>query len=260
MDEIRDGFVRPGWSASARVRACVTTRLGGCSAPPFDSLNVSTAVGDDDADVARNRRRLHERLRLPGGPLWLEQEHGVRVAVVERVLEQADELSPAACRADAAVSFEAGRVCAVTTADCLPVLFCDRAASRVGAAHAGWRGLAGGVLEAAVARLGCPPAELLAWLGPAIGPHAFRVGDEVRERFLREDEGCALAFLPDNTGAWLADLYQLARRRLQRLGVREITGGYHCTYTDDKHFFSHRRDRRTGRMAALIWLARDGAT
>jgi len=304
MDEIRGGFVRPGWSAPSRVGACMTTRDGGCSAPPFDTLNLSTNVGDAAACVAQNRRRLRERLHLPTEPLWLEQQHGARVVVVEQIAGQlhhadaaevlagqsppprvaeriagqspppraaaqvAGQSSPHHAgvaeqivgqlpppRADAAVSFKAGQVCAVTVADCLPVLFCDRGASCVGAAHAGWRGLAGGVLEATVAALGCPPKELLAWLGPAIGPHAFQVGDEVRERFMRQDENCALAFLPDNTGAWMADLYQLARLRLRRLGVAEITGGEHCTWRDKRHFFSHRRDRRSGRMAALIWLA-----
>lgn len=314
MDEIRGGFVRPGWNAPADVKAYMTTREGGCSEPPFDTLNISTNVGDDANCVAQNRRRLRERLHLPGEPLWLEQQHGAQVVVAEHVAgqpppdqanttvssgaeqvagqspshradaavpfqagqaagqspshranaavsfaaEQAVEQPPLP-RADAAVSFEAGQVCVVTIADCLPVLFCDRGARCVGAAHAGWRGLAGGVLEATVAALGCPPAELLAWLGPAIGPHAFQVGDEVRERFVQQDEDCALAFLPDNTGAWMADLYQLARLRLRRLGVAEITGGHHCTWHDKRHFFSHRRDRRSGRMAALIWLERGGA-
>ncbi|MDD9807160.1 MAG: peptidoglycan editing factor PgeF [Gammaproteobacteria bacterium] len=300
MDEIRNGFVRPGWSAPSRVGACMTTREGGCSAPPFDSLNLSANVGDDADCVAQNRRRLRERLHLPAEPLWLEQQHGARVVIAEQVAGQpplvrrADAAERVAGqrlphradaaerivgqlprhrtdvteqvagqpphRADAAVSFEAGQVCVVTVADCLPVLFCDRSARCVGATHAGWRGLADGVLEATVAALGCPPAELLAWLGPAIGPHAFQVGDEVRERFVRQDEDCALAFLPDNTGAWMADLCQLARLRLRRLGVAEITGGHHCTWHDERHFFSHRRDRRSGRMAALIWLRHgDGA-
>jgi len=264
MDEIRGGFVRPGWNAPSRVGACMTTREGGCSAPPFDTLNLSTTVGDDAACVAQNRRRLRERLHLPAEPLWLEQQHGAHVVVAEQVAGQppphradaAEQIAgqPPPHHADAAEPFKAGKVCVVTVADCLPVLFCERNARCVGAAHAGWRGLAGGVLEATVAALGCPPKELLAWLGPAIGPHAFQVGDEVRERFIRQDENCALAFLPDNTGAWMADLYQLARLRLRRLGVAEITGGEHCTWHDKRHFFSHRRDRRSGRMAALIWL------
>lgn len=294
MDEIRGGFVRPGWNAPSRVGAYMTTREGGCSAPPFDTFNLSENVGDDANCVAQNRRRLRERLRLPGEPLWLEQQHGARVIVAEQAVGQppphhADaavssgaeqvagqspphranatvpfevgqvaEQPPPYC-ADAAVSFKAGQVCVVTVADCLPVLFCDRGAQCVGAAHAGWRGLADGVLEAAVAALGCPPAELLAWLGPAIGPHAFQVGDEVRERFVQQDKDCALAFLPDNTGAWMADLYQLARLQLRRLGVAEISGGHHCTWHDRRHFFSHRRDRRSGRMAALIWLHHDAA-
>lgn len=238
--------MQPCWHAPARVRAAVSTRAGGCSAPPYDSCNVSADVGDDTRAVAWNRRRLCERLGLPGEPVWLAQEHGATVVVADG--------APAHCRADASVSFAPGSVCAVTVADCLPVLFCDRQGTRVAAAHAGWRGLAGGVLEATVAALDCAPRDLIAWLGPAIGPHAFRVGDDVRDRFLAQDEECAPAFLPDNVGAWLADLYQLARLRLARLGVGEVSGGFHCTFTNERHFFSHRRDGRTGRIAACIWL------
>ncbi len=234
-----------------RVHAAVSTRNGGCSAPPFDSCNVSEGVGDDTRAVAENRRRLRERLGLPSEPVWLDQEHGCGVVAAEN--------APARRRADASVSFASGTVCTVTVADCLPVLFCDRDATRVAAAHAGWRGLAGGVLEATVAALDCEPRKLIAWLGPAIGPHAFHVGDDVRERFVGQDEECALAFLPDNTGAWLADLYQLARLRLARLNVGEVSGGFHCTFTNERHFFSHRRDGRTGRMAACVWLARTAA-
>ena len=249
-DKIRGGVVHPCWRAPARVHAAVSTRAGGCSAPPFDSCNVGADVGDDRRAVAANRRRLRERLGLPSEPAWLEQEHGCTVVA-------ADGAPPR--RADASVSFTTGAVCAVTVADCLPVLFCDRNATCVAAAHAGWRGLASGVLEATVAALDCEPRELIAWLGPAIGPHAFRVGDDVRERFLEHDQECALAFLPDNAGAWLADLYRLARLRLARLNVGEVAGGFHCTFTNERHFFSHRRDGRTGRMAACVWLAPTGA-
>ena len=246
VDRIENGFVRPGWPLPAGVRMAVTTRCGGFSKPPFASLNVSDRVGDDPAAVEKNRRHLVQALSLPASPVWLQQQHGCGVFAADAGTGEAI--------ADAAVAFEPGIVCAVTVADCLPVLFCDRRATRIGAAHAGWRGLAAGVLEQTVARLGCPAHELSAWLGPAIGPDAFQVGDEVRDVFIADDKRNELAFLPDNTGRWMADLCQLARVRLQRLGVGRIEGGFYCTYHDRENFYSHRRDARTGRLAALVWL------
>jgi YfiH family protein len=197
--------------------------------------------------VAHNRELLRRRLHLPRDPHWLHQVHGCEVA-------RADS-DPSGCEADAAVGFSPGVVCAVLTADCLPLLFCDRAGTRVAAVHAGWRGLADGVVEAAVTRLEVEPGQLLCWLGPAIGPRAFEVGSEVRERFLdRGGDGPDGAFRPSGQGKWLADLYALARHRLRSAGVARIFGGGFCTYEDSVRFFSHRRDGVTGRMATLVWI------
>lgn len=238
----------PTWDAPPPVRAICTTRHGGVSQPPFDSLNLGDHVGDDPYAVARNRLIVGDLLNLPSEPLWLKQVHGVDVCGMD-----ADTCYPAG---DAAVALQRGQVCVVMTADCLPVLFCDRAGTRVAAAHAGWRGLCAGVLERTVAALQCPAAELLAWLGPAIGPQAFEVGEEVRTAFLAHDPNAAAAFQPSGRpGKWLADIYLLARQRLMQAGVTAITGGEHCTYTDSGRFFSYRRDGQTGRMGSFIWLA-----
>lgn len=237
-------FIKPDWPAPDIVRALVTTRAGGVSRPPCDSLNLGDHVGDDPEAVAENRRRL--RAFLPSEPGWLRQVHGTTVAIADNPAEAAE--------ADAAVAFEPGKVCVVLTADCLPVLFCDRQGTRVAAAHAGWRGLAAGVLEASVAAMQCPPSEILAWLGPAIGPQAFEVGEEVRDIFVREFPETAAAFVPGQPGKWLADIYALARLRLARAGVHQVYGGGFCTYTDAERFYSYRRDKATGRMASLIWL------
>ncbi len=238
-------WIRPDWPAPARVRALSTTRSGGVSLPPYDSLNLGVHVGDQPADVAANRAVL--RGELPGEPCWLNQVHGTRVVDAAHPDGVPD--------ADAVVSRSAGAVCVVMTADCLPVLLCDRAGSVVGAAHAGWRGLQGGVIEATVAAMQVPPSEVIAWLGPAIGPTAFEVGDEVRAAFVADAAAAALAFQPSATpGKWLADIYLLARQRLQALGVNSVSGGDLCTVTDRQRFFSYRRDGVTGRMASLIWL------
>lgn len=235
----------PGWPAPPRVRALQTLRGGGVSPSPWASWNLGDHVGDDPGRVAANRAAL--RAHLPAEPLWLRQVHGVAVAEAG--------VATARCEADAAVARQAGTVCAVMTADCLPVLFCDRAGSVVAAAHAGWRGLAAGVLEATVNAMAVPPGEILAWLGPAIGPARFEVGDEVRAAFISEDPGTAAAFTPHGPGKWLADIYALARRRLQAAGITSISGGGLCTVSDGKRFFSYRRDGVTGRMATLVWLA-----
>lgn len=238
-------WIRPDWPAPARVRALSTTRCGGVGGQPYDSLNLGTHVGDLPASVAANRAIL--RGVLPGEPYWLNQVHGTRVV-------------DAACPdgvpdADASVSRRPGAVCVVMTADCLPVLLCDRAGSVVGAAHAGWRGLQGGVVEATVAAMQVPPSDIIAWLGPAIGPTAFEVGDEVRAAFVDAEPGAAAAFRPGvQSGKWLADIYLLARLRLQSLGVSGVFGGDLCTVTDRQRFFSYRRDGVTGRMASLVWL------
>ncbi|MFC5768250.1 peptidoglycan editing factor PgeF [Thauera sinica] len=240
-------LIRPDWPAPAKVHACVTTRAGGMSPPPYDSLNLGAHVGDGEAEVAGNRARL--RAVLPSEPVWLDQVHGIAVA-------EADTASGVPT-ADAAVARHAERVCAVLTADCLPVLFCDEAGTVVAAAHAGWRGLAAGVLEATVARMGVPPASVLAWLGPAIGPHAFEVGGEVRAAFLADDPAAAAAFAPGRgRDKWMADLFALARRRLARIGVLRVHGGGLCTHTDAARFYSYRRDGVTGRFASMVWLGR----
>lgn len=236
----------PAWSAPARVRAAMTTRAGGVSAGAWASLNLATHVGDDPAAVSENRRRLRTVLELPTEPGWLEQVHGARVAVLPR-----SDAQPA----DASVCFTPGNVCAVLVADCLPVFLASRDGDRVGIAHAGWRGLAGGVVEATIGALECDPSRLVAWLGPSIGPRAFEVGAEVREAFVAQDPGAEGAFIAGRPGRWLADLPALARRRLAAAGVSAVTGGGLCTYTDADRFYSYRRDGTTGRMAALAWLA-----
>jgi len=235
----------PDWPAPARVRALQTQRGGGCSQAPWDSFNLGDHVGDNPACVATNRVAL--RARLPADPLWLKQIHGITVVNAKECQESTD--------ADAAFSRQPGIVCAVMTADCLPVLFCDRAGTVVAAAHAGWRGLVGGVLESTINEMAVPAGELLAWLGPAIGHSAFEVGDEVRAAFVADDPGAVVTFVPHTPGKWLADIYELARRRLRRAGIEAIYGGDLCTVSEPERFFSYRRDGVTGRMATLIWLA-----
>ena len=243
---MREFLIFPDWPVPPRVRAVSTTRHGGISAPPYQHLNLAEHVGDDPAGVAENRRRLIAELGLSAAPAWLEQVHGITVVAAQTVC------GPVA--ADAAWTAESSQSCVVMTADCLPVLLCDRAGTVVAAAHAGWRGLAGGVIAATVAQLPVAPAELLAWLGPAIGPATFEVGDEVRTAFLERDAGNAACFRPSLAGRWLADIYQLAQRQLQDLGVVGIYGGGFCTFNEPTRFFSYRRDQQTGRMATLIWL------
>lgn len=238
-------FLTPGWTVPARVRAAMTTRTGGVSAAPWESFNLATHVGDDPLAVLENRRRLRRALDLPAEPAWLEQVHGTNVAVLP-----GQGQGPA----DAAVTFTRGAVCAVLVADCLPVFLAARAGDRVGLAHAGWRGLAAGVVEATIAALDCTPGELVAWLGPSIGPRAFEVGPEVRDAFLAQDAAAEAAFRASRPGRWLADLPALARRRLEVAGVHDVSGGDLCTHSDAARFYSFRRDGATGRMAALAWL------
>jgi YfiH family protein len=238
-------LLQPDWPAPPQVRAASTTRAGGHSQGNWSGFNLATHVGDDPADVAANRRLLAATLGLPREPHWLNQVHGIRVCRLPA--------GAAGCDADAASSATAGEVCVVLTADCLPVLFTDLDGSRVAAAHAGWRGLAAGVLEAGAAQFD-DPARVLAWLGPAIGPRAFEVGGEVRRAFLDRDPASASAFVANRPGHWLADIYALARRRLRAGGVTRIYGGGLCTYSEPDRFYSFRRDRITGRMASLIWL------
>lgn len=245
--EAEPQILTPEWQAPRAVRAAFTLRGGGVSLAPYDSLNVGAHVGDSPAAVAENRRRVRARLNLPVEPAWLEQVHGTRVADLDAPHE-------ARSAADAVLTRRPGRVCAVQVADCMPVLFAARDASVVAVAHAGWRGLAAGVLEATVAKIGIAAQDLLAWLGPAIAARHFEVGEEVRVAFLKGDPAASDAFAPNARGRWQCDLAALARRRLAALGVTEASGGTWCTYADPAQFFSFRRDGRCGRMAALIWL------
>ena len=252
-------MIEPQWSVPARVRSAFTLRGGGVSAAPYDSLNLGVHVGDLPAAVTENRRRVRERLRLPAEPVWLTQVHGTRVVEVDAsgagvALGGVPAGDTSLLEADAAVTRTEGRVCVIQVADCMPVLFAARDGSVVGAAHAGWRGLAGGVLEQTIAKLGAPPAQLLAWLGPTISQRNFEVGDEVRAAFMKDDAGAAVAFEANSQGRWQCDLYALARRRLAALGVGDVSGGGWCTYADTSRFFSYRRDGQCGRMAALIWM------
>jgi hypothetical protein len=238
------------WPAPARVRTLLTTRTGGVSAPPFDSMNLGMHVGDEPGSVADNRRSV--RALLPAEPCWLRQVHGTRAV-------EAVQAAAAVEEADACIARAPGQVCVVLIADCLPVLLCDRAGTVVAAAHAGWRGLSAGVVERTVARMPVASGQLLAHLGPAIGPTAFEVGADVLDAFCASDPGAVACFVPTAPGPagepkWLCDLPGLARRRLQALGVDQVSGGDLCTYRDPARFFSHRRDRRTGRQAALVWL------
>lgn len=241
-------FLIPNWPAPAHVQAYATTRKGGCSAPPYASFNLSYGVGDDPTAVTANRAYLAATLQLPITPLWLQQKHGA-------VVVSADEDYATTPEADASFATTANRVCLVATADCLPLLICDKAGTQVAAIHAGWRGLAAGVIEQTLQQFKAPPQQILVWLGPAIGATVFEVGDEVRAAYTQNHSDDANFFQPSAKGKWLADLYQLARRRLHTLGITAIYGGEHCTYTDSQHFFSYRRDGKdSGRMASLIWM------
>ncbi len=241
-------WIIPDWPAPSSVGAISTTRLGGVSKGPWRSLNLGLNSGDDVNDVERNRAWLRES--LPTAPNWLQQVHGCRVVQHSPALR-----SDHSARVDADAQFtrERGAVCAILAADCLPVLFCDRQGTKVAAAHAGWRGMAAGVLENTVAAMGQPAGELMAWMGPAIGPAVYQVGDEVKAAFARQQKAGADAFRPDGE-RWLFDLYAMARHCLQQVGVGHISGGGYCTFTDSERFFSYRRDRVTGRMANLVWL------
>ena len=230
------------------MHALSTTRQGGVSQPPYASFNLGAHVGDDPAAVAANRALL--RQQLPAEPAWLNQVHGITVV-------DAASVAGTPVDADASFSRTPGVVCAVMTADCLPVLFTDRAGSVVAAAHAGWRGLLAGVLEATLAAMACPAHEVLAWCGPAISRDAFEVGSEVRAAFVAHNPAAAAAFSPLPDGKWLADLPGLARQRLLAAGVpdNQCVDSELCTVIEREQFFSYRRDGSTGRMASLIWLA-----
>ncbi len=237
-------MIDPDWPAPSRVFALQTTRRGGVSVGAFASLNLGDHVGDDPGAVSANRARLAER--LPGEPLWLRQVHGVGIAETGRY--------PVGCEADAAIARRPGQLCVVMTADCLPVLLCDRAGTVVAAVHGGWRSLAAGLVEKTVTAMGVAGGGLLAWLGPAIGPEVFEVGGEVRNLFVQHDPPAETAFRPRGNGKYLADIYDLARLRLASVGVDSVYGGNLCTVGDSDRFFSFRRDGATGRMATIIGL------
>jgi YfiH family protein len=240
-------WILPDWPAPPEVRALSTQRSGGVSAAPFESLNLGVHVGDSAEAVEENRRRLRTAARLPAEPVWLSQHHGTNVLDL-------DAARDATAGADASFTHRSGRVCAILTADCMPVLLASDSGAGVAAAHAGWRGLAAGVIEATVQGLALPPESLLAWLGPAIGAVHFEIGAEVREEMLRADPEAEAAFEQNARGRYMADLTALVRRRLKRLGIVRVYGGDACTYAAPEHYFSYRRDGRTGRQATLIWL------
>lgn len=234
----------PDWPAPANVKALQTTRKGGFSAAPYASLNLGSHVGDNPLVVNRNRMLLAPL--MPSEPVWLNQVHGISVA----------DVGHAGClpQADASVSTHRGAVCVVMTADCLPVLLCDEQGTVVGAAHAGWRGLCDGVIEATVSAMQVPASSLMAWLGPAIGPDFFEVGDEVRAAFAAQQPQATEAFAAGAGEKWMANIFLLARQRLQALGIHRIYGGGVCTCSDAERFYSYRRDGVTGRMGTFIWL------
>jgi polyphenol oxidase len=248
--ESESSLLRFDWRLPAGVQAAFTTRRGGVSAPPWDSFNVATHVGDVPEHVSANRTRLRSLLSLPAEPSWLNQVHGVAVADL-------DSAATGPITADAAIATQPGHVCVVMVADCLPVLFASQDGGRIAAAHAGWRGLAAGVLERTVAAMGIPGRELTAWLGPSISVQHFEVGEEVHDSFIATDPAAASAFAANSRGRWQADLPALARQRLATVGVTDVSGGEWCTFADRERFYSHRRDGNGGRLAALIW--RDAA-
>lgn len=243
MSEYVADWLIPDWPAPVGIKACVTTRAGGLSVAPFDTFNLGDHVDDDPQAIAHNRSILTSSLTIQ--PAWLKQVHGIDVV----------EASPAqVLQADASWSTTPGVACTIMTADCLPALFCNRQGTQVAAAHAGWRGLAAGVLEATVESFADGPSEILVWLGPAIGPQAFEVGPEVREAFMATHPETVEAFVASvNAGKFMADIYQLARLRLAARGVTAVYGGGLSTYTDER-FFSYRRSVRTGRFASLVWI------
>lgn len=237
----------PNWNAPKQIQAFTTVRNGGVSQAPFDSFNLGSHVNDNLADVMKNRELLVEKFQLPQMPLFLNQTHSTKVI---RLPYAGTDLE-----ADAVYTNQPNQVCLIMTADCLPALFVSQGGKEIAAAHAGWRGLCDGVLEATVAEFECEPAQISVWLGPAIGPNAFQVGNEVIEQFCAFDPNAEEAFIEDGStsGKFLGNLYQIAKQRLNKLGIVNIFGSDHCTYTEKEHFFSYRRDKQTGRMASLIW-------
>lgn len=275
-------WIVPNWPAPAHVKALTTLRQGGVSQAPFDTFNLALHVGDDPSAVAENHRRLREWAKLPSEPVWLNQVHGTEVVNLDELtiskffssnvsasnvsaqhltdpnlsVPDLPDLSER-IQADASVSFKSNQVCAVMTADCLPLVLCDQSGTRVAAVHAGWKGLAAGVIEATVQKLNCDPKTLMVWLGPAIGPLSFEVGLDVKNAFSQTGDETAFKKITQHENLpekWHADLYTLATLRLKKLGISSIYGGGRCTYLETDSFFSYRRACPTGRMATLIWL------
>ncbi|MGF1878810.1 peptidoglycan editing factor PgeF [Photobacterium frigidiphilum] len=248
-------WIIPDWPAPKRVKAISTTRKGGVSLAPYDGLNLGLHVGDDTECVQQNRSLLQRELGLVQAPAWLNQIHSSKVIDLKLPLT-------ALIDADGSYSRESNLACIIMTADCLPVLLCDKNGTQVAAVHAGWRGLAGGVIEAALDKFSVPANEIMAWLGPAIGPTAFEVGGEVRQQFMAVDPQAKLAFTPQtkvvdgqsDSDKWLANIYLLATQRLQKYGITQVYGGDHCTVNEPELFYSYRREPITGRQASLIWL------
>lgn len=245
-------FIQPDWPAPKNVKAYTTLRSGGVSQAPFHHFNLAEHVGDQPQDVRTNRQLLKTTLQLPNEPIWIQQTHS---AIAIKALPENREKE-----ADASFTDEANQISAILTADCLPILLCNKKGTYVASIHAGWRGLLKGIIEETLNVSKAPSDELLAWLGPAISAKNYEVSDEVRIPFIGNDPEMEVAFTPSPNGRWLANLYTLARLKLQKQGITAIYGGQFCTFTDAKRFYSYRRDgNKTGRMATLIWMSDEGA-
>ncbi len=239
-------LIIPDWPAPHWVKAYTTTRIGGFSRAPYNSLNIAAHVGDNLDDVSKNRQLLKKKLHLKKPIVWLEQIHGNTAISADHPLDS--------FAADGIYSRTEQTICAVQTADCLPLLVCSFSSYYVAAIHAGWKGLSNGIIETTINALALPPSDILVWLGPAIGPQAFIVGEEVFQSFVDKDPTAEIAFQPLQNKQWQANLYKLAELRLRKLGISSIYGGNYCTFSDKLRFFSYRRDRITGRMLSLIWI------
>ena len=242
-----DPFILPDWPAPNTVKSVSTTRQGGFSLPPFDSLNLGLHVGDSDTSVEKNRKHLIETAQLPESPRWLNQVHGTKVSTTS-TWQLGNE-------ADAMISEQANQVCVIMTADCLPILLCNQKGDMVAAIHAGWRSLAAGIIEKTLLKFDCAPQEIMAWFGPAIGPMHFEVGTDVYRAFTQYSEQAQQAFVQTDATHYLADIYLLAKQRLNAQNINALFGGNFCTLSDSSRFFSYRRDGITGRMASMIWIS-----
>ena len=236
----------PPWPAPPNVKAYSTTRIGGVSQGPYSSLNLAHHVDDNPDHVKENREIIKNTIPLPDQPHWLTQIHSNRVLLADNVQKYAP--------GDGTYTHTPNVVCAVLAADCLPILICNHHGTAVAALHGGWRGLADGIIENGIRAMGIPEHQLMAWLGPAIGPKYFEVGPEVKDRFVAMDPNTTKAFTATNSGKYLANIYLIAQVRLNHFGIREIYGGNYCTYSEQERFYSYRRDGATGRMASMIYI------